>query len=42
MGEDERDHVEKTGPREILWFIALWALGVVTILIVGGLIKLAI
>ncbi len=37
----ERDHhIEKTGFKEIIWFIALWGIGVLSILIVGGLIKL--
>ena len=36
----EKDHtIEKTGPREVLWFVGLWALGVASILIIGGLIK---
>ena len=35
-------HVEKTGWREIGWFIALWALGVVTVLTVGAIIKLVL
>ncbi len=42
MREDKDTHIEKTGPKEILWFVALWALGVTTILIVGGLIKLVL
>lgn len=40
MREEDRDHIEKTGPKEIAWFIGLWGLGLVTILIVGGIIKL--
>lgn len=40
---DERDHhIEKTGWKEIGWFIALWAFGVAAILVVGTLIKLVI
>lgn len=42
MREEDRGHIEKTGLKEIGWFIALWGLGVGTILIVGGLIKLVI
>ncbi len=42
MKEVDRKPIEKTGPKEVLWFIGLWAAGVVTILIVGGLIKLVI
>jgi hypothetical protein len=42
MREDERGHIEKTGLKELGWFVGLWALGVATILIVGGLIKLVI
>lgn len=39
----EKDHsIEKTGPKELLWFIGLWALGVASILIIGGLIKLVL
>lgn len=38
---EERDHhIEKTGLKEWLWFMALWGLGFATILIVGGVIKL--
>lgn len=40
MLEDKDTHIEKTGPKEIAWFIALWGLGFATILIVGGVIKL--
>ena len=39
----EKDtHIEKTGPKEILWFVALWVLGFVTITIVGTIIKLVL
>ena len=27
MLEEKDKHIEKTGPKEIGWFIALWALG---------------
>jgi len=40
---EERDtHIEKTGLKEVIWFLALWGLGFATILIVGSLIKLII
>lgn len=42
MLEDRDTHIEKTGLREIAWFVGLWALGFATILIVGGLIKLVL
>lgn len=32
-------HIEKTGLKEIGWFIALWAGGVLTVSIVGLLIR---
>lgn len=39
----ERDrHIEKTGWKEVGWFVALWALGVGAILITGTVIKLVI
>lgn len=40
MLEDKETHIEKTGPKEWLWFVALWGLGFGTILIVGGVIKI--
>jgi len=42
MREKDRTPITKTGPKEIAWFIGLWALGVATILFVGGIIKLVI
>lgn len=30
----------KTGGRELLWFVALWAAGVGAVTLVGGVIKL--
>ena len=40
---EERDtHIEKTGLKEVAWFIALWLLGFIAILIIGSLIKFAI
>lgn len=39
----DRDRpVDKTGWREIGWFVALWVLGVATVTAVGALIKLMI
>lgn len=40
MLRDKDTHIEKTGLKEIVWFIGLWLLGFATILIVGGIIKL--
>ncbi len=38
---EPRDHdVEKTGAKQIGWFIALWALGFATVTLVGLLIRL--
>ena len=42
MREEDRPFVKKTGPKEFAWFVGLWALGVATILFVGGLIKLVL
>lgn len=42
MREEDRGHIKRTGPKEVAWFVGLWALGVTTILIVGGLIKLVL
>lgn len=37
------DHLpEKTGPREIAWFIGLWLSGVLVVGIIGFIIKLVI
>ena len=38
--EEKENHIEKTGPKELLWFIGLWVVGFVTITIVGIIIKL--
>ena len=38
--EEKETHIDKTGPREVLWFIGLWGLGVLTITVIGSLIKL--
>ena len=38
---EPRDHdVEKTGAKQVGWFIALWALGFVTVTAVGLVIRL--
>ena len=42
MLEDKETHIEKTGPKELLWFAGLWALGFATIVIIGGIIKLVL
>lgn len=40
---DERDrHIEKTGWKEIGWFVGLWAIGVGAVLILGAAIKFII
>lgn len=42
MKETDRKHIEKTGPKELAWFVGLWALGVAAVLLLGLLIKLVI
>jgi hypothetical protein len=42
MREEDRTHIDKTGPKEIAWFIGLWALGVAAVLLIGLFIKLFI
>lgn len=42
MREQDRNHIEKTGPRELAWFVGLWALGVVAVILLGLFIKLFI
>ncbi len=42
MPDQRSHHIEKTGWREIGWFVALWCLGVGAVTIVGGIIKLVI
>jgi len=42
MRDSEDHHVEKTGWKEIGWFVILWALGVITVLTVGAAIKLVL
>ena len=40
---DERDHhIEKTGWKEVAWFVGLWAIGVGAVLILGAVIKFII
>ena len=36
------DHLDKTGPKEIGWFIALWVLGVAGLGVVAGVIRLVL
>ena len=40
--QEKDTHIEKTGPKELLWFVGLWGLGFVTITIVGTIIKLVL
>lgn len=35
----QKPHIEKTGLKEIAWFVALWAGGVMTVSLVGLLIR---
>lgn len=42
MKERDREPIKRTGPKELAWFIGLWALGVAAILIIGAIIKLFI
>ncbi len=42
MLEDRDNDIDKTGPKEVLWFIGLWGLGVACVLVLGTVIKLAI
>ncbi len=42
MQENERPLIQKTGLKEVAWFIALWVMGVAVILSVGGVIKLCL
>lgn len=37
-----REPKQRTGPREVAWFIALWAGGVATVTLVGLVIRLFI
>ena len=38
----EHQHIEKTGPKEIAWFIVLWILGVAAVGILAGVIRLVL
>ena len=38
----EHDHIDKTGPKEIAWFVALWILGVAGLGVLAGLIRLVL
>jgi hypothetical protein len=42
MREQDRKHIEKTGPKELLWFLGLWALGVLSVVLLGQFIRLFI
>lgn len=42
MQSDPEKHIEKTGWKELGWFVGLWVCGVTTILIIGGLIKIVL
>ena len=42
MKEKDRKHIEKTGPKELAWFVGLWTLGVTAVLLLGLIIKLFI
>lgn len=42
MREQDRKHIEKTGPKELAWFVGLWALGVAAVIITGAIIRLII
>jgi hypothetical protein len=42
MLEERETHIDKTGTREIAWFVGLWVLGVGAVLILSLLIKLVI
>lgn len=42
MPENDKKPVDRTGLREVGWFIALWCLGVGAVLIVGQVIRLVI
>lgn len=36
------DPIDKTGPKEIGWFIVLWVLGVASLGVVAGVIRLVL
>ena len=42
MREQDRGHIEKTGPKELAWFVGLWTLGVAAVILLGLFIKLFI
>lgn len=41
-GDSKTPFPAKTGWKEFAWFVALWAIGVGTVLVIGGAIKLAL
>ena len=42
MLRQKHTHIEKTGLKEIMWFVGLWVLGVTAVVVVAGAIKLVI
>jgi hypothetical protein len=42
MRRAQPEHIEKTGPKEILWFVGLWAGGVAAVALVATAIKLVL
>ena len=38
----ETEHVQKTGLKEVLWFVGLWAGGVAAVALIAGAIKLVL
>ena len=38
----ELDHIDKTGPKEIVWFIVLWILGVAGVGVLAVAIRLVL
>lgn len=39
MRKSIRTPVDRTGPKEVLWFIALWLIGVTIVVVIGLVIK---
>ncbi len=42
MLEDRDEHIERTGLKELAWFVGLWLLGVASVLAVASLIRLVL
>ncbi|MDE0661965.1 MAG: hypothetical protein OXI79_20230 [Gammaproteobacteria bacterium] len=38
----EHHHIDRTGPKEIVWFIALWVLGVAGVGVLAVVIRLVL